>query len=234
MTLGCCKFFSEAETDPVAGVVVWLPEDRLGFEILTEQMGKEEEEWLPSDTTFLKRTYYEGWLSRQRAIERSVSATLIVAGSDSRSLHRPQVCLLAQGWTIERREVVEIMTKGGPLEVMDFSLAMALRKEDGSPLLDSTGNSIFRRANYVYWWVGPEASTPSDEKRVWLEVWNSILKGRRERWAYPSVMVYVGEEGRPAAQERAYDFIREFAPGFQKSLGAVDRADAVPLKAIGK
>ncbi|MDQ8188867.1 exosortase-associated EpsI family protein [Roseibacillus persicicus] len=234
LTLVCCKFFSEAETNPEAGIVVWLPENRLGFQVSTEQMGKEEKEWLPLDTTFLKRTYYEGWLSRQRATERAVSATLIVAGADSRSLHRPQVCLRAQGWTIEKREVVSLETDGGPLEVMDFSLAQVIRREDGSAYLDANGDSVYRRANYVYWWVGPDSSTASDEERVWLEVWNSILKGRRERWAYPSVMVHVGADGRPAAQKRAYDFIQEFAPHFQKSLGAVEREGAVPLKAIGK
>ena len=61
------------------------------------------------------------------------------------------------------------------------------------------------------------------------------MKGRKERWAYPSVMVWVDnrtEEGE--AQERAYNFIRKYAPDFQKSLGAQDREDAVKLKSIGE
>lgn len=233
ITLVCCLFFSEAETNPKAGVVVWLPEERLGYEVRNGQMGKEEKEWLPSDTTFLKKTYFEKWQTPPRIYETAVSATLIVAGSDSRSLHRPQVCLRAQGWTIEKKEVVEIETTRGLLEVMDFSLAQIVRNEDGSAVKDGNGESVYRRANYIYWWVGPDASTPSDEERVWLEVWNSILKGRRERWAYPSVMVNVGIDGRPAAQKRAYDFIREYAPNFQKSLGAKDREGALSLKSIG-
>ncbi|MBK1833430.1 exosortase-associated EpsI family protein [Roseibacillus ishigakijimensis] len=234
-TLVCCRFFSDAETNPEAGIVVWLPDDLVGYEIRGGVMSKEEKEWLPKDTTFLKREYTPDWMGPERALENRVSATLIVAGSDSRSLHRPQVCLRAQNWTIAKREVVEIATAGGPLQVMDFHLVQALRNEDGSTRFGPDGEPLQMKAHYVYWWIGPDASTPSDEERVWLEVWNSILKGRRERWAYPSVMSWVGSDGKRApAQERAYEFIARYAPHFQKSLGAVDREDAVPLKAIAE
>ena len=161
-----------------------------------------------------------------------MSATLIVAGADSRSLHRPSVCLGAQRWTIEARKVVKLETKGGPLEVMDFHLKRAETLSDGSPLLDAKGEAVVSRAHYIYWWIGPDATTPRDEEKVWTEVWSSILKGRRERWAYPSVMVRVTDRGREDAQKRAYKFVTEFAPGFQKSLGAINREGALPLKAM--
>jgi len=229
-----CYFFSDEETNPVAGVVVWLPEDLTGYDVDTGEMGIEEKKWLPSDTTFLKRVYTEKWLSKEEADFRALSATLIVAGSDSRSLHRPQVCLTAQHWTIERREVVSLETKGGPLDVMDFHLVRIVRNEDGSARVDERGEPLEIRAHYIYWWIGPDESTPSDEERVWLEVWNSILKGRKERWAYPSVMVWVDpRKEKGEAQERAFDFIEKYAPEFQKSLGATAREDALELKVIG-
>ena len=233
-TVAGCKIFSDSETNPIAGVVVWLPDEIFGYEVETGEIGEEEKRWLPSDTTFLKRIYTEDWLPKNEAGFRSLSATLIVAGSDSRSLHRPQVCLTAQHWTIEKREVVKLDTLGGPLEVMDFHLVRTVRNADGSARVDSSGEPIYLRAHYVYWWIGPDASTASDEKRVWFEVWNSILKGRKERWAYPSVMVWVDQRKESGeAQKRAYDFIKKYAPGFQKSLGAKDREDAVELKSIG-
>lgn len=233
-TVVACEFFSDSKTNPVAGVVVWLPDEVFGYEVETGIMGEEEKRWLPADTTFLKRVYTEDWLPEQEAGFRALSATLIVAGSDSRSLHRPQVCLTAQHWTIEKGEVVKLETSGGPLEVMDFHLVMAVRNEDGSARRDLNGDPLQRRAHYVYWWVGPDASTASYEERVWLEVWNSILKGRKERWACPSVMVWVDERKEEGeARGRAFDFIRKYAPEFQKSLGAKDREDAVKLKSIG-
>lgn len=234
LTVCACLFFSKSETNPVAGVVVWLPDELSNHDVSTGVMGPEEKKWLPSDTTFLKRVYTERWLPEQEASFRALSATLIVAGSDSRSLHRPQVCLTAQHWTIEKREVVELQTRGGPLEVMDFHLVRTVRNQDGSARKDANGEPLYIRAHYIYWWIGPDASTASDEERVWLEVWNSILKGRKERWAYPSVMVWVDpREGKEAARERAFAFVKDYAPDFQKSLGARDREGALELKTIG-
>lgn len=234
LTVVACKLFSDSKTNPVAGVVVWLPDELFSYDVETGVMGEEEKHWLPLDTTFLKRVYTEDWLPRQEANFRALSATLIVAGSDSRSLHRPQVCLTAQHWTIEKREVVKLETSGGPLEVMDFHLVRTVRNADGSARLDEGGDPLFLRAHYVYWWIGPDASTPSDEERVWFEVWNSILKGRKERWAYPSVMVYVDErKGPEEARKRAFDFIEKYAPSFQKSLGAEWQEGARPLKNVG-
>ncbi|MDP0490133.1 MAG: exosortase-associated EpsI family protein [Verrucomicrobiota bacterium JB023] len=257
-TIVACKVFSNPKTNPVAGVIVWLPKIFEGSFGEEETMGPEERRWLPTDTTFYKLTYpHDAFLaeaSRVRSLggeqaearaealigwagRFGISATLIVAGADSRSLHRPQVCLKAQGWAIDKREIVTLETSGGPLQVMDYHLSMVKRGPDQSALRDEDGNPLKFKAHYVYWWVGPEASTPKDEERVWLETWNSILKGRKERWAYPSVMSWVNEAEGPDAssktQERIYDYIRRAAPEFQKSLGAEARDDAKPLKAIG-
>ena len=232
IAMAACFAFSNPETNPVAGVVAWLPEESWDYEVVSQEMSKLEKDWLPADTTYIRRQYYEKFRQPDEARLRALSATLIVAGSDSRSLHRPEVCLTGQHWTITRRELVSLKTKGGPLQVMDFHLQrkvtdpktnLEVRNEDGSPLI--------HEAHYVYWWVGPDASTASDKERVWLELKNSITKGRKERWAYPSVQVNVDNRyGRGEAQERAYKFIREYAPDFQRSLGATDRPDAIPLK----
>jgi hypothetical protein len=89
------------------------------------------------------------------------------------------------------------------------------------------------RAHYVYWWVGPDDSTASDEVQVWKSVWNSIRKGEKERWAYPAIMMYVdelnGDDADQETRERIFAFISKYAPQFQKSLGAMDREDATPL-----
>lgn len=223
-TLVSCRLFSNPTTNPETGVLLWLPAEISGHSGTRSEMGDAERKWLPRDTGFLKMVYRERGLPEGLANYRSISATLIVAGSDSRSLHRPQVCLTAQGWTIAKREIVSIETEGGLLQVMDFSLSRFLTNEDGSARLDDDGNKIAQRAHYFYWWVGPHGSTPSDEERVWKSVWSSIIKGQNERWAYPSVMVLVDERmvstGVEEARARAQRFIKKYAPKFQKSLGA--------------
>jgi len=234
LSVTACFLFSESETNPVAGVVAWLPDELEGKLVYKGEMGELEKRWLPGDTTYVKRVYIDKYLLEKEAIQKALHATLIIAGSDSRSLHRPEVCLRGQQWTITNRKVVPIETSGGRLEVMDFYLERFLTGDDNRPLLDERGQPIKLLAHYIYWWVGPDTSTASDEERVWLEVWNSILKGRKERWAYPSVQVVVDTHyGRKEAQERAYSFIKEYAPQFQKSLGAKDREGAVPLKISG-
>lgn len=230
-TLIGCFVFSNPETNPVAGVVMWLPEELPNHYVVDQKMSPLERKWLPDDTSFIKRVYLEQFQPKTEALERALFATLIVAGSDSRSLHRPKVCLRGQHWTITKKEVVTLETKGGPLEVMDFHLEKFITGADNRPVYDQHGQRVKIRAHYVYWWIGPGVSTASDEERVWLELWNSLSKGRKERWAYPSVHAPVDERyGREEAQKRAYDFVREFAPQFQKSLGAQEKSKNNDIK----
>ena len=59
-----------------------------------------------------------------------------------------------------------------------------------------------------------------------------MFRNVNNRWGYPSVMAYVDLEGadtpekvaeaEEVARERVFDFIRNYAPMFQKSLGAED------------
>jgi len=225
-TIASCFLFSNPATNPESGVVVWLPEEIPGYVVEEGVMGPQEKQWLPLDTTYWGMSYREKNLPENLSKFRAIKMTLIVAGTDSRSLHRPQVCLGAQGWVIEKREVVTLETIGGPLKVMDFHLTRFRRNEDRSIMLNKDGEKIRQRAHYVYWWIGPDHSTPDDKERVWRSTLNSIIKGRNERWAYPSVMTWVeewrGEEGVQDAKNRAYEFIKQYAPGFQKSLGAQD------------
>ncbi len=234
-----CWAFNNNETSPEAGVYVWLP-DSFDTHMAKEQsMGQEEKDWLPADTTYLRMVYRNEFEFNKVAQDfLALNATLIVAGTDSRSLHRPSVCLTGQGWTIEEKTRRTIKTEGGPLEVMDYALQRYSMDEiTREPRLGADGKPISIRAHYVYWWVGHQASTASDRERVWLEVWGSVLKGRRERWAYPSVMLFVdprkeAEDGRREAQNRIFSYISQFAPKFQKSLGAQPMSDTRKLKDV--
>ena len=234
VTVICCLLFSSADTRHDAGVVVYLPSEIPGHSGQKSTMGEQERKWLPHDTTFLKMVYKEDNVESESIAEyRALHATLIVAGTDSRSLHRPQVCLIAQGWEIVEREIVKLNTKGGELSVMNYHLSRFRREANGAILVNENGEKIVQRAFYCYWWIGPNDSTPSDEQRVWKSTWNSIISGETERWAYPSVMAYVDErlpiKGVDEAKQRVYGFIENYAPDFQKSLGAIDREDAESL-----
>lgn len=226
-TVVLCHLFPNAATTPESGLVLWLPDEIEGYTSEERELSAEEKKILPPDTTKLSKLYLETGLPDNVARYRALSATLILAGADKRSLHKPEICLVGQGWTITQSVPVKLKTKGGELEVMHLHLRRQIETESVEP--------VFQRAHYVYWWVARDKSTPFSNKRLLISAYNNIFKNVNDRWGYPSVMVMTderfGESGQEEAIMRAYKFIKEYAPSFQKSLGAVDRLDAKePIK----
>lgn len=219
--------------------VLWLPKDTTQLKMVysdpavarqlaevTEELARQNE-LVPEDQNldYLERLRNAQGNLRTHQMLSSLSATLILAGSDPRSLHRPEVCMPAQGWQITKREVVSIETTGGPLEVMDLHLLRYWQKANGEFFLDEKGEKISQRAHYVYWLVGRDESTPYYWEMKLRGVLNNMFKNVNDRWGYPSVMVWVdenkpGDEGEIEARTRIVDFIKEVAPQYQKSLGA--------------
>lgn len=209
-TVGLCRVFPNAATDPQTGMLLQLPEDVPGYHVGVIEPSKKELKWLPEDTGIVKRSYLS-YDARSRY--EAIFATLILSGNDPRSLHRPRVCLDGQGWTITSESVVPLKVNGHPLEVMDFRIE---RNEE-----DEAGNVVRVVAHYVYWWIGQDRSTPHDWKRILYTDLDNLFRNVNNRWGYPSVMVQVDpnrENGDQEARLRAYHWIAEFAPTFQKSL----------------
>jgi hypothetical protein len=222
VTIGLCQLFPNAATTPESGLVLWLPNDIEGHTSEERELSDAEKKILPPDTTKVSRSYLEKSLPDDISRYRALSATLILAGADKRSLHKPEICLVGQGWTIAKSEPVKLETVGGELEVMHLHLTRQIQAGGEEP--------AFQRAHYVYWWVARDKSTPFSNKRLLISAYNNIFKNLNDRWGYPSVMVLAderyGEAGNKESIERAYAFIKQHAPSFQKSLGAVDRPDA--------
>ena len=228
-TIGVCVLFPNAAENSEAGMILELPaRDQvpgyLGYE---RPISKEEKKWLPGDTGILKMLYVpkKSTASNEaEASEEGISASLILSGNDRRSLHRPEVCLRAQGWRIAGKETVTLSVAGQDLKVMDFTLRRKVNEEDGSV------RNV--RAHYVYWWIGASRSTSSDFERILFTVLDNIFRNVNNRWGYPSVLVYADLEGKKTpgeitdadeeARKRAFSFIQQYAPMFQKSLGAIE------------
>lgn len=218
VTIALCSLFPNAALNPESGVILRLPESIPGYISEEVEMSEQEKYWLPDDTLNIKQSYsFSNAANELEAFDQNFSASIILSGADKRSLHRPEVCMTGQGWSINTAEtkVVKLETEGGPLEVMDLCLS---RTAEGG-----NGESVVIKAHYVYWWVGRDVSTPHSYKRILLSAINNVFKNTNDRWAYPSVMVKsIGndKEKDEAARERAFDYIRKYAPTFQKSLGA--------------
>jgi len=243
-TVLCCNFLVTSGVAPEVGVVVWLPDEYKDMVAEKVAVSDAETKWLPEDTTTYKKRYISNELSDQLKYSNlkesdseyyksinSINATLIVAGSDSRSLHNPVVCLRSQAWDIYKQKVDKIETSGGDLEVMSLYLKRTILDANREAIKDKNGEDLIQKAIYTYWWIGPDDVTPYIETRILLSLVNSIKKRANERWAYPSFMTFAkGSEDSDLmeAKDRLYTFIKDVAPVFQKSLGAVSHADEIP------
>ena len=220
MTMLLCQFSPQPKGGEEAGVLSELPLVAGGFVGVGEDPSDKERELLPADTIIKKRAYHiPGRSIEQRDL---AHATLVIAGSDTRSIHRPEVCLDGQGWTITSSTVREVkMISGAVLQVRD----LAIEREE----LMTDRSKLKLRAHYVYWFVGNGISTPSNWDRQLLSLRDSVLRNVNHRWAYPSVMARVtdnltskqsGERCRDDAEtvKMILSLIRSLAPRFQKDL----------------
>ncbi len=219
MTVLLCQFSPQPKGGSEAGVLTELPMAAGGFVGESEQPSDKERELLPADTIIVKREYHTPGRIETRDL---AHVSLVIAGNDTRSIHRPEVCLDGQGWTITSSTVREVkMISGTVLRVRDLAIERQLLQADGSKLP--------LRAHYVYWFVGNGISTPNNLDRQLLSMRDSVLLNVNHRWAYPSVMARVtdnltpvqsGERRRDDAEtmKMILSLIRSLAPRFQKDL----------------
>lgn len=219
VVLAACRLSPELSAGNEAGVVMTLPDRTSLFIGRSEEPDTVEKKLLPADTQIVKMRYATPRPPEERD---RVDVTLVLAGAERRSIHRPEVCLDGQGWTILEQRVVPVELPGGRvLEVKD----LLIERE----WLDDSGGRRVLRAHYVYWFVGSDVSTPNNWTRVWLSSWDNVLRHVNHRWAYPSLTAWVTEDWDPAITgqrrrtseqtlELIKNLIRELAPGFQKGL----------------
>jgi hypothetical protein len=126
-----------------------------------------EKKMLPSDTGFIRK-YYE----RDGSVPLHVS--IVLSGNDRSSIHRPEVCMTANGYEIVEDTLLRIPLGEGrePLDVMVLDM-----NRTGS---DGRVETIY----YAYWFVGKGRETASHVQRmVWMAT-DRILRGVSHRWAY--------------------------------------------------
>ena len=181
---------------------------------------KIETEILPGDTEFAKMTYVT---ATQDVNERDVAhLSVVLSGAESRSIHRPEVCLVGQGWTITGEQTVPVeISPGRSLLVKDLSIEGSFSTKQGKPMRISS--------HYVYWFVGTAFDTPSHFERLWRSTCDAVVHNINHRWAYVSVMATVTEDLDPAfsGERRRTDeqtkrlihfLIQQTVPQFQKDF----------------
>jgi len=209
----------KAGAAPQAGVVLQLPDTvsvslpgnpRAQFYGSKASITEGELGTLPSDTE-LVRKQYDDFRDHE-----TVQFTVLLSGIAQNSIHRAEVCLPGQGWTVVGQSDLNVpLASGRKLTVRN----LAIQRDTLTP-----GNDHHMlHAYFMYWFVGENTTTDSHLKRVIQNSWDRIFYNRAHRWAYVMVMSPVSDSLRSdglnaeQTQKMMVEFIARAVPTFQKS-----------------
>ncbi|MGZ4966569.1 MAG: exosortase C-terminal domain/associated protein EpsI [Chthoniobacterales bacterium] len=185
----------------------WLGED--------QEITKKELEVLAKDTSFARKLYVDGK-------GHGIFASIVMSGQDlDNSIHRPERCLPAQGWSVVDSRRVNIPTQNGG--ALDTTRLHNVRKV---PTGDGQTVSLYN-LNY-YWFVGYNVTTASHLRRTWLDIRDRVLYGYNQRWAYITIAANVPQAEQPSArtEEETDKMLKEF---IQQLLPMIHRPGPEPV-----
>lgn len=218
LTVLACRYSPPLKQEQESGVILLLPGGVSRFLGEPGSPSEEEKKLLPEDTQIVKMQYRSA--SYGLGTQDRAEVSLVLAGAERRSIHRPEVCLTGQGWTLLDSRVLPVeIAPGRELRVRDLLIEKTVHLTDGRPKRV--------RAHYLYWFIGTDVTTPSHFERVWLTARDSVLRNVNHRWAYASVQAMVTEEWSPedsgqrvrdSAQtlEMMLDLVRGLVPRIQR------------------
>jgi exosortase len=175
----------------------FLGSDWMGRSIQPTQV---EREILPPDTGYSRKLY----MSTEGPNEQ-VLLSIVLSGRDRTSIHRPELCLVGQGWTLEGSSTHRFSYPGGSGASFEATVLQVRRNEPGlGPVPELV----------AYWFVGGDQVVPSMAQRMACDAWNRVVHGRADRWAY--VLLQTGaHDGEAAALARMQSVLDSTLPAFQ-------------------
>jgi EpsI family protein len=150
----------------------WIGEDA---EITAKEVGG-----LAKDTQFARKLYTSPDGDR-------IFVSIVLSGDDmASSIHRPERCLPAQGWSLQnsQRQVIQV-DRGKFLPV---TILRSVR-----PMGDPAGRKFIITSLNYYWFVGYQRITASHLERTLLDMRDRLIYGYDQRWAYVTVAAAVTE-----------------------------------------
>ena len=219
-TVLACHLSPAVQAGTSAGVLMQLPSQLSGMTARAEPPDTDEKRLLPDDTEFAKATFATS--TSDLASRDVIRCTIVLSGAERRSIHRPEVCLVGQGWTIMDSRIIPLpIGDGHEIAVKDLYI--------GKTITLKSGERRALRAHYVYWFVGADVTTPSHVERIWLTIRDNLVRNLNHRWAYPSLMAIVtdnftsaesGERVRSSEETLTLltGFIQKLVPQIQKEF----------------
>ncbi len=214
LAIGVGVFFL-SRTNPDAailsesGVNMDLPEHVGSFNGKPQEVSESERVILPKDTEFAKMLY-SNFSGDQ------LSCQIVLSGGEKRSIHRPEICLPAQGWVKKSGNAIPVtLDNGTKIDVMKLVIARPVEVQPG---VRKELTSLF-----IYWFIGKGTTTAHHWQRILSSDWDRVVHGVSHRWAYVIVSAPVLEGFVPAGKNEAdtlamlKEFIAEAGPQIMKS-----------------
>ncbi len=133
-----------------------------------DTMALAEKRVLPADTSVLRKQYTN---DRGEAF----TVAVVISGVSRQSIHPPQVCLVAQGFSITAETVMPV--------ALGRREALAVKRLN----ISRAGAAGGGEAQYAYWFVSRQRETPYHLQRLLWTGWDGVVHGVHRRWAYVSV-----------------------------------------------
>jgi EpsI family protein len=202
------------KTSP-AGIAMTLPRtvgDWIGDDA---QVTAKERETLAKDTQFARKVYYN--LAGDQ-----IYVSIVLSGDDmTNSIHRPERCLPAQGWSLQASQ------KRG-LQMGDGKTLPLIKLRTFQTFETFGQRTVVYNVTY-YWFIGANEVTSSHLVRTGIDLRDRILHGLDQRWAYLTVAANlsqgVGHPERTEEQtaEMIEKFIQELVPKLRRPDGSALR-----------
>jgi exosortase/archaeosortase family protein len=167
-----------------------------------------EREVLPADTGYSRKNYVS--LSDRR---QQVFFSVVLSGRDRTSIHRPELCLVGQGWTIRDRTTHEFSVDGAKIPVTVLHIERQVT--------NARGHTAKLPALLVYWFVGTDRIVASHWERVFYTSVDQLRHLQAHRWAYVLMQTHA-LDGEEAALRRMADVLSKTWPALHQPPTAVN------------
>jgi EpsI family protein len=204
--LGAVFFLPKVANSTPQGIDLSLPSYVGGWFGKDQKISDQELNMLAKDTAFARKLYTD-------ARGNQIFASIVLSGQDlDNSIHRPERCLPAQGWSVADSRVIAVPMSNTPGELKVTRLH-TMRKV---PTPD--GQTVPIYGLNCYWFIGWKDTTPSHFERTYIDIRDRVLYGYNQRWAYVTVASTITGDfqkfGQTEAETDEYvrQFIRELVP----------------------
>lgn len=168
-----------------------------------------EREVLPPDTGFSRMNYVS-----LHNLNTRVFLSIVLSGRDRSSIHRPEICLVGQGWTLGDR-TTHVFTRPDRPDTRVPATVLRIERE----VTTLRGEKVKVPALFAYWFVGADKIVASNTERVLHTSLDRLRHLQAHRWAYVVVQT-LAVDGEAAALARMQTVLNGTLPVFQEPLPA--------------